>query len=153
MAAPTPIAAVSDLAEWLGEAISEDADVTRAGWALRMASALVRAEAGLTWLNDEGALDNPPETAVLVTLACAARGYKNPTGVSDVTEQIDDYMHREHSSVEESGFYLTDSERFQLGKLGENYRGGIGTVTTERGDLEPIFCYDDEEERLLPPWY
>ena len=91
MAAPTPLAEVNDLAGWLGESIAAGADTVRAGWALRMASALVRAEAGRTWLTEAGALDDPPEVAVLTTLAAAGRAYVNPDGGTVVSESLEDY--------------------------------------------------------------
>lgn len=150
MAAPTPLASVPDLSDWLGETIGA-AEQQRAGWALRAASALVRQETGKTWLDDNGALLDPlPDDVAVVTLACAARGYINPRGVADASETVDDYSHREQTKVDEAGFYLTESEKQLLGTL-TGATSSIGTISTERGDLCPMPC--DEDERLLPPYY
>lgn len=150
MAAPTPLATVPDLSGWLGETIAPGDDTLRAGWALRMASALVRAEVGLTWLDEDGELDGVPEQATLVTLAVAARAHTSPDD-QVVQETVDDYTYREAERLE-PGVSLTASEKALLGKLAESYRGGIGTISTERGDLRPMnLC--GEEERLLPPYY
>ncbi len=150
MPAPTPLASVPELADWLGENITV-ADSRRAEWALRAASALVRRETGKTWLDDAGALVDPlPDDVIVVTLACAARGFVNPQGATDTSESVDDYSHREQTRVEEAGFYLTESEKQLLGAL-PGALSAIGTIGTERGDLRPMPC--DEDERLLPPYY
>jgi len=152
--APAPLASVTDLAEYLGESFAEtSAEGKRAAWALRMASALVRAEVGVTWLEPDGSLSpSVPEDAVLVTLAAAGRAFVNPKGLEQASEGIDDYNFREQYA--EVGVYLTATERSLLGRLAETYAGGIGTVTVERGDLNPEFCWDDgSEERILPPYY
>lgn len=150
MAAPISLAGVPDLADWLGETIVSDDK--RAGWALRAASALVRQETGKSWLDDDGTLVDPlPDDVAVVTLACAARGYVNPRGVTDASEAVDDYNHREQVRVDEAGFFLTESEKQILGAL-TGATSSIGTISTERGDLCPVPC-DDEDEWLLPPYY
>lgn len=150
MPTPTPLASADDLADWLGETIPAG-DSARAEWALRAASALVRRETGKTWLDDNGDLVDPlPDDVIVVTLACASRGFVNPQGASDVSESVDDYSHREQVKVDEAGFYLTESEKQLLGTLtGAN--SSIGTISTYRGDLRPVPC--DEDERILPPYY
>src|SRR5690606_19370598 len=83
MAAPTALASVAQLAEYIGEEImANSADEKRAQWALRAASSLVRRNTGnRTWLEDDGSLVDPlPDDIVLVTLAAAARKYTNPEG-------------------------------------------------------------------------
>lgn len=130
MVAPTPLAGVGELAEWLGEAIAENStDGKRALNCLRMASVLVRQEAGRSWLKEGGELDSPPEAAVMVTLYCAGRVYENRE--AQTRGGLDDL--NESWKVEEAGAYLTASERRQLAGL----RGGIpglGTVRTTRVD-------------------
>lgn len=130
MATPKPLAGVSDLADWLGETLTPGtADHNRALLCLRMASALVRTEAGKTWLTAEGELDSPPEPAVMVTVYSASRAFENREaqtrgGIDDATESW---------RVDEAGVYLTVSERRQVAAL----RGGITglrTVPTTRVD-------------------
>lgn len=124
MAAPTPLAGVGELAEWLGEAIEQDtADWKRALMCLRMASALVRQEAGRSWPMSGGDNDTPPDVAVMVTLYCAGRVYENREaqtrgGLDDLSESW---------KVEEAGAYLTASERRQLAAL----RGGTPGLSTK----------------------
>ncbi|HLR84803.1 MAG TPA: hypothetical protein VK059_07615, partial [Nocardioidaceae bacterium] len=77
---PAPLADVAALEKWLGEAITEDADVQRAELVLRFASALVRREAGKTWINDDGELADVPDDVHLVTLAVAGRAYVDVEG-------------------------------------------------------------------------
>lgn len=123
MATPTPLAGVDELADWLGETITADtADHKRALLCLRMASTLVRTEAGRTWLKEDGSLDSPPEVAVMVTVYCASRVFENREaqtrgGIDDLTESW---------KVEEAGAYLTASERRQIAAL----RGGTPGLTT-----------------------
>lgn len=151
MSAPTPLAGVNDLAEWLGETIPEgSADAKRALLCLRMASALVRQEAGKTWLKAGGELDSPPDVAVTVTLYCAGRVYENRQaqtrgGIDDLTESW---------KVEESGAYLTVSERRQIASL----RGGmpgLSTIGTTR--IDPTEAYSGLVPTDTPgvefPWY
>lgn len=123
MATPTPLAGVSELAEWLGEDIAEStAEGKRALLCLRMASTLVRTEAGKTWLKTDGSLEEVPEVAFMVTLYCASRVFENREaqtrgGIDDLTESW---------KVDEAGAYLTASERRQIAGL----RSGISGLTT-----------------------
>lgn len=132
MAAPAPLAGVTDLADWIGEAIPDDSpDFKRAEWCIRVASALVRSESGRTWLGAEGALVDPvPENAVMVTIYCAGRIYDNRE--AQTRGGIDDYT--ESWKVDESGAYLTASEKRMLSGLKPSGRRGIGTIATTRDD-------------------
>lgn len=137
MALP-PLASVEQLADWLGEPISDAPDISRAGGALRTASALVRRETGRTWVDP----DNPkvlngqvPEEAEIVTLQAAARGYTNPDALT--SERIDDAQVAR--KVEEAGVYLTASERDLLAPLAGRAHQGLGTVSTFRGDTPPVW--------------
>lgn len=151
MAAPKPLAGVSELAEWLGEEIAvTSADGKRALQCLRMASVLVRQEAGRTWLTEGGELDSPPEAAVMVTLYCAGRVYENREaqtrgGLDDLSESW---------KVEEAGAYLTASERRQLAGL----RGGVpglATIGTTRVDewVPPSGWVPTDTPDVEFPWY
>lgn len=133
MDSPATLAAVSDLADWLGEPITSDADTKRAGLCLRTASALVRAEAGRTWLDDDGTLADVPEAAWTVTLYCASRIYDNREATT--SQRIDD--HQESWKVDEAGAFLTASEKRMLAPLSASRFGGIGVISTTRGDIAP----------------
>lgn len=132
MAAPKPLAGVAELADWLGEDIAEGtSDHKRALMCLRMASTLVRSEAGKSWLAEDGSsVEGVPEDAVMVTIYCASRVYENREaqtrgGIDDLSESW---------KVEEAGAYLTVTERRQVAAL----RGGtpgLSTVGTTR--VEP----------------
>lgn len=154
MAFKPSLATVADLAEWLGESIDANTpDGKRAATQLAMASSLVRRETGRTWLDDSGAaLDDVPDDVALVTLACAARGYTNPRGLTDVSEALDDYNRREQTKVEESGLYLTASEIALLAPFAGVAHQGLTTVTTTRGESGHRDLFGDGE-RILPPYY
>lgn len=152
----TPFAKVEDLADWLGETIEESsADYKRAKGALRMASALVRTETGKDWTNGQGGIEESiPEALELVTLQSAARGFMNPRGQTSDNESIDDYITGGRFLVEESGIYLTSSERSMLAPLSGRRFGGIGTVSRTRGESAPWGDLGDgSDERILPPYY
>lgn len=132
MASPAALAGVEDLADWIGEAIAFDTpDYKRAEWCIRAASALVRAESGRTWLDDVGVLVDPvPENAVMVTIYCAGRIYDNRE--AQTRGGVDDYT--ESWRVDESGAYLTASEKRMLSGLKPSGRRGIGVIATTRDD-------------------
>lgn len=129
--ADVTLASVDDLAEWLGESFTADSpEDKRAVWCLRAASALVRKESGRTWLTDAGELVSPlPDDLVTVTLYCASRVFDNRE--AQTKGGLDDWS--EGWKVEESGAYLTDSERRTVSSYRKS-SGGIGSVATTRGD-------------------
>lgn len=135
MAAPATLAGVTELADWLGEPIAADtADSKRAEKCLRIASVLVREEAGRTWLTPDNTLDGDvPEAAVMVTLYCAGRVYDNRT--AQTQGGIDDGSGS--WKVQEAGAYLTVSERRMLSPLRAATSGGIGVLATTRQDSVP----------------
>lgn len=149
--APVPLASTDELGDWLGEAITDPSDLSRAGLVLRFASALVRRETGKSWLDESGELVNDlPDAVAMVTLASAGRAYTNPSGWTE--EQIDDWRGRRDSDAE-SGVYLTASEKSLLAEYSGSAYAGLGTVPTERGDIPCGGLGIFGEERLLPPWY
>ena len=77
-----PLASVEELSSRLGVALDpESVDGIRAAAALTDASSLVRGEAGVDYVDDHGELvDDIPDEIVSITLAAAARGYRNPDG-------------------------------------------------------------------------
>jgi len=151
MALP-PLAAVSDLAAWVGRDIP-DAD-PRAGAVLSAASAIVRSEVDQTWVDDQGALTEVPDDVAVVVVQVAARVWLNPSGLESLT--IDDATRR-WSSSGPLGLHLTDSERAILAK----YRTvgqprGIGVLSTTRGDDygRTLYVPTAPEPSGYPfPWY
>lgn len=150
MANPS-LATVEELADWLGEEITKPTDIKRAGFALAVASTLVRTETGREWLDERGELVVPrPDVLAQVVVMAAARAFTNPDGIEDVSEGLDDFTTREKRKVQDTGVYLTRAERDMLAGLDRPVFRGLGTVSTTRGDLRPL---PDSEERILPPWY
>lgn len=151
MATPKPLAGVTELADWLGETITEaSAEYKRALLCLRMASALVRTEASKTWLKPDGELDSPPESAVMVTLYSASRAFENRE--AQTRGGIDDL--NESWKVEEAGVYLTASERRQVGSL-KGGIAGLSTIGTTRVDemQDPSGYVPTGTPGVDFPWY
>lgn len=114
-----------------------DADAARAEATLEDASALVRAEAGQTWVSDAGALTDVPDIIVSVTLAVAKRAFVNPDMVR--SEGIQDYQVSFGSSSPD--VYLTKAERDLIRRAVG--RAGLWTLATTRidtsaGDLPAV---------------
>lgn len=131
MDAPQTLASVVDLAGFIGEAITDEADVKRAEWCLRVASGLVRSETGKQWLSESGELvSDLPDTVSLVTIYCASRIYDNRE--ARTTAGVDDF--REGWKVDEAGAYLTLSERRQLSDHSAGRGSGIGTITRTKAE-------------------
>lgn len=106
-----PLATVSAMETRLGLAAGAitGADLARAEAALNDVSALVRAEAGLTWVADDGVTITAPAEVVTVVLQAALRSYRNPDGYTG--ESVGDYSYQfgqAHGSVD---LYLSASER------------------------------------------
>ncbi|MBI0106180.1 hypothetical protein [Bifidobacterium polysaccharolyticum] len=130
-----------DLAEWLGEDIStdqEDADRKRAQRCLRAASNLIRSQTGRDWTGEDGKLlDDLPEELQDVCLACAGRMYTNPNAETQWNLQTDDGMDGGSRKVEESGLYLTATEKATLSRLTARQSpviAGIGVIGTTRSE-------------------
>ena len=130
-----------DLAEWLGEDIpadQEDADRKRAQRCLRAASNLIRSQTGRDWTGEDRKLpDDLPEELQDVCLACAGRMYTNPNAETQWNLQADDGMDGGSRKVEESGLYLTATEKATLSRLTARQSpviAGIGVIGTTRGE-------------------
>ena len=105
-------------------------DEPRAQAALDDASALVRYEAGLTWVDASDVLDDDiPDIVVTITLAVAIRAFLNPAdGVT--SEQIDGYS----AGYNAGGLYLTKAEKAALNGLPGAGTPGLTTLATTRSD-------------------
>jgi hypothetical protein len=151
MADPATLATVGELADWLGEAIPADStEGKRATMCLRAASALVRKESGRTWLEGGELVDDLPDDVRMVTLYCASRIFDNRN--AQTRGGLDDYQ--EGWKVDESGAYLTASERRQLAPFRESTAGGIGSVATTRGEA-PVSTgwVPTNTPDVVFPWY
>lgn len=126
MATLPPLATHGDLADWIGEPITDEADVKRAEGVLSLASVLVRRHVGETpWGEDA----SPPDGVKEVVLQCAARSYTNPEGWGN--ERLDDWGGGQRP-VDEWGLYLTKSEKVILDQHRPRVVRGIGVVATTK---------------------
>lgn len=153
MADPVTLATVGELADWLGETITDGStEAKRAAMCLRAASALVRKESGRTWLTDAGTLVDPlPEDVKMVTLYCASRVFDNRN--AQTRGGVDDYS--EGWKVDESGAYLTVSERKLLAPFRAAVAGGLGVVSTTRREVPPPASgwVPTDTPDVYFPWY
>lgn len=101
------LASLSALEARLGVTLA-DADVERASAALDDASALIRAEAGTDWVDDEGALTDVPPVVEQIALAVAYRAFRNPDAFTQ-TSLGDASVAYDRSG--QSAVYLTRDER------------------------------------------
>lgn len=97
--------------------------------ALDDASALVRSEAGLDWVDEYGDLEIPlPDIAVSITLAVAGRVLQNPQGFSQATVGDSSVSYSREGNA--GSLYLTKSERSALRRLGG--KPGYGEIILEK---------------------
>lgn len=139
------LAEVTELSDWIGEPIESTADTKRAELCLRIASALVRTEAGRKW--DDG---DVPEAASMVTLYCASRVFENREAENQ--SGVDNWQ--ASRNVLEAGAYLTASEKRMIGQLNQPKFGGLGTVATTRDEhIKPSGWVPTETDGVYFPWY
>lgn len=143
------LASKQELADWVGEPITSDSDTKRAGLCLRIASALVRAEAGRTW-DPENTGETVPEAAQMVTLYCASRVYENREAENQ--SGVDNWQ--ASRQVMEAGAYLTASEKRLIAQLNKPRHGGLGTVaTTKQEHHTPSGWVPTGTPEVEFPWY
>lgn len=119
----------------LTAAIGGQVDFARAQADLDEASALIRDDAGVTWLNESGdATVDVPDIVRVIALRVARRGYLNPTAATQLTAGDVSTSHYVRS---ESAIYLTDDERTRIRRAAgtATLSTGFVSVATERGDL------------------
>lgn len=94
------------------------------------ASALIRAESGRSWLDEDGL---PDERVVPLVLSVALRAFRNPDGYA--TETVGSWTGVFGGSGQDtaSGVYLTSHERRQLQAL--MGAGGLVSVPVERPEM------------------
>lgn len=127
------LAQVSALELRLGLEIGslQGADLARAQAALEDASALVRAEAGKTWLDEDG-LVTAPAQVVTIVIKASLREYKNPDGFT--SEQMGDYSYRTDNA---GGVYLTEDERRIVRDAAGASAAGIWDVRVQSSYYDP----------------
>lgn len=141
-----PLADITDIEARLGRTFSGD-ELTRVEALLDDASALVRDEAGLTWIDPgTGLLTTVPGSIRAVVLRSVERAVRNPQGFS--AESAGDYSYQ-RTNVE-PGVYLTDSERQVIRRA--TGRTGLWTQPVTRGDeyLATVWAEDSFGCELFP---
>lgn len=140
-----PLATIEDLEARLGREFAA-ADLARAAAVLDDASALVRDEAGKTWLDDAGDLTVVPASIRAVVLRVSERTVRNPGGFS--SESAGDYSYQ-RTGVE-GGVYLTEAERQIIRRAAG--RSGLWTQPITRGDehMHTVWGEDQFGAELFP---
>lgn len=127
------LATVDDLEDAVGHAIDDDLREF-AEWVLRAASARVRSYTGCEW----GDPDEIPESIRVVTVAVAARVYRNPGGyVQDTTGPFTVRLAERAGD----GIYLTGDEREILDRYRCRTRPALWALSTTRGPVETGTVY------------
>jgi hypothetical protein len=133
------LASVADLEAVVGD-IASGADTTKAQARLDYASALVRAEAGVDWVNADGdELEDVPASISMVVVAMVERAWTNPNGA---VQRAAGPFSESYGTAAADRIYLTKSDR----KIIRAAAGAlqIGTVAMTRGVLEtPTVVYDN----------
>lgn len=125
------LASLEDFEDRIAGGIAEE-DATRAQAVLDDASALVRAEAGKSWMSEAGMLESDiPDVILTIVMKAAKRAFTNPDEVR--SESIDNY------STSYGDVYLTKTE-VSLVRGAAGIRGGLWTQSTTR--TEPDFGSD-----------
>lgn len=111
-----------------------DPDLGRATAALEDASALVRAEAGRPFLNDDGDAVTAPAAVVTIVVQAALRAFRNPEGFA--TESLGDYSYR--LTDEAASVYLTEEEKRIVRDAGGVSSYGVVSVRTPTPFERPV---------------
>lgn len=124
-----PLASQDDLERLLGASAD---DPLRALALLENASAIVRAYAGLTWLNDdETDLEDVPADIPGVVAGMVERATRNPSGT--VAESAGPFS-RSFGPDAAQRLYMTSNEKLVIRAAAG--RGTVGTIQTSRGPVE-----------------
>lgn len=141
-----PLADITDIEARMGRTFSGE-EHARVEALLDDASALVRDEAGITWIDPgTGLLTTVPGSIRAVVLRSVERAVRNPQGFS--AESAGDYSYQ-RTNVE-PGVYLTDSERQIIRRA--TGRTGLWTQPVTRGDeyLATVWAEDSFGCELFP---
>lgn len=142
-----PLVLTQDLEYRVGY-VFEGTALTQAESFLDDASALVRDEAGLTWIDPiTGEVTGVPASIRTIVLRMAERVIRNPEGYKQ--ESAGDYSY----AFANSEVYLTDAERRIIRRaIG---RTGLWNQPVERGDSDiwnryTLYCEDNYGQELFP---
>lgn len=124
-----PLVSVAALAAWVGEDFIDDENA-RAAAVVAAASALVRAETGRTWVDEDNVLLGVPEEVATVAVQIAARVWRNPAGFVQDTTGPFTVRYSERSG---DGLFLTETERSILSRY-RTQRRGLWTQRVTRDD-------------------
>lgn len=128
-----PLASVEQLADRLGIALdAQTPDGLRAQAALEDASALVRAEAGVDYVDDHGELETVPEVIITITIAAAYRAFRNPDGKTQTS--VGDVSVSYSRQAGEAQLFLTRAERRAIRRAAG--MGGFSSVSLTSGWFE-----------------
>lgn len=132
MARPA-LATLDDLEDLLDEPVSNP---TQAEARLAQASELVRAYAGIDWLNDDQtAVENVPGAIPGVVAGMVERASLNPDGATQNTETVGPFSRsRSYGTDAASRIYLTDADKRII-----RYAAGasaLGVISTTRGRMD-----------------
>lgn len=117
-------------------------DEERAQANLDDASALIRAEAGKTWEDED-----PPEVIVSICLAVAKRALENPSGIR--SDSVDNYT-RVFAEAD-SAVYLTEREAKLVWKVaGKSRLWTLGVTRNEEGHRDLPSIYDGYVDANAP---
>lgn len=138
MARPA-LATLDDLERLLGDIAEPDQAEAR----IEQSSELVRAYAGVDWLNDdETAIENVPGAIPGVVVGIVERASANPGGV--VSETTGPFS-RSFGADAASRIYLTDGDKRIIRHALGSGQSPLGVISTTRGAMETpnvIDCWD-----------
>lgn len=144
-----PLAPVSALEPRLGLAVGSlsGLDLARVEAALEDVSALVREEAGKTWIDpDDGVTITAPASVLAVVYSATARVYRNPDGF--VSENVGQGAYTWSTSQEQaSGAFLTKEERRIVRKAAAGTQS-VYTLRLRPATYDPVT--DTDTGDLLP---
>lgn len=139
------LASVVDVETRLGRPF-EQSELGRVGALLDDASALVREEAGRSWVDAEGNPKPFPASIRTIVLRVVDRAWRNPEGFS--AESDGDYSYQ-RTNVQ-PGVYLTEQEAKAVRRAAG--KSGLWTQPTTRGGpgCETVFLEDSFGFELFP---
>lgn len=130
---------VSDLEKRLGVDVGSlvDADLVRAQTALEDVSALVREEAGKTWVDVDDVTITAPDGVLVVARTAALRQYRNPDGY--VSENIGQGAYTWSTSQDgANGAYLTADEKRIVKRAANGGGSSVYTLRTPPATYDPV---------------
>lgn len=142
MMAHPALATTGDLETRLGEVLENP---LQAEARLADASAIVRAYAGRTWLDDDNQLEDVPADIPGVVASMVERATLNPAGT---TQETAGPFSRSFGSDAAARLYLTKMEKLVVRAAAG--RLSVGALPVTRGDLETPAVRDDWRDVAVP---